>query len=110
MPDVIHLSSVAGSPLLDSAGDRLGRVEDLAVRLDQGQGLPPVTGLKVRIGGREMFVPIDRVAQLGPEATRTATTKLNLAQFERQPNELLLRAETLDHSLINVPTAHLVKA
>jgi CBS domain-containing protein/sporulation protein YlmC with PRC-barrel domain len=110
MPDVIHLSSVAGSPLLDSAGDRLGRVEDLVVRLDQGQGLPPVTGLKARVGGREMFVPIDRVAELGPEASRTATTKLNLAQFERQPNELLLRADVLDHSLINVATARLVKA
>src|SRR5579884_3883598 len=110
MPDVIHLSSVAGSPLLDSAGDRLGRIEDLVVRLDQGQTLPPVTGLKARIGGREMFVPIDRVAQLGPDAARTATTKLNLAQFERQPGEVLLRCDLLDHSLINVATARLVKA
>jgi CBS domain-containing protein len=110
MPDVIHLSSVAGSPLLDSAGERLGRVEDLVVRLDQGQGLPPVTGLKARIGGREMFVPIDRLSRLGPEAARTSTTKLNLAQFERQPSELLLRADILDHNLINVATARLVKA
>jgi CBS domain-containing protein len=85
-------------------------VEDLVVRLDDGQGLPPVTGLKSRIGGREMFVPIDRISQLGPDAARTSTTKLNLAQFERQPGELLLRADVLDHSLINVATARLVKA
>jgi CBS domain-containing protein/sporulation protein YlmC with PRC-barrel domain len=110
MPDIIHLSSVAGSPLLDSAGDRLGRVEDLVVRLDQGQGLPPVTGLKARIGGREMFVPIDRVARLGPDRAQTSTTKLNLAQFERQPGELLLRADLLDHSVINIAAARLVKA
>jgi CBS domain-containing protein/sporulation protein YlmC with PRC-barrel domain len=110
MPDVIHLSSVAGSPLLDSAGERLGRVEDLIVRLDDGQALPPVVGLKARIGGREAFVPIDRVAQLGPEAVRTSTTKLNLAQFERRPGELLLRSDVLDRRLINVATARLVKA
>ena len=110
MPEVIHLSSVAGSPLLDSAGDRLGRVQDLVVRLDQGQGLPPVTGLKARIGGREMFVPIDRVARLGPDTVQTSTTKLNLAQFERQPGELLLRTDLLDRSVINVATARLVKA
>ena len=110
MPDVIHLSSVAGSPLLDSAGERLGRVEDLVVRFDQGHALPPVTGLKARIGGREMFVPIDRLEQLGPDAVKTSTTKLNLAQFERQPNELLLRADVLDHNLINMATARLVKA
>jgi CBS domain-containing protein/sporulation protein YlmC with PRC-barrel domain len=110
MPDVIHLSSVAGSPLLDSAGERLGRVEDLVVRLDEGHDLPPVVGLKARIGGRDLFVPIDRVAQLGPDAVRTSTTKLDLAQFERRPGEVLLRGDVLDHGLINVTTARLVRA
>jgi CBS domain-containing protein/sporulation protein YlmC with PRC-barrel domain len=110
VPDVIHLSSVAGSALLDSAGERLGRVDDVIVRMDHGQGLPPVVGLEARIGGREMFVPIDRIEQLGPDAVRTSTTKLNLAQFERRPGELLLRSDVLDRSVINVPAARLVKA
>ena len=110
MPDVIHLSSVAGSALLDSAGERLGRVDDVIVRMDHGHGLPPVVGLEARIGGREMFVPIDRIEQLGPDAVRTSTTKLNLAQFERRPGELLLRSDVLDRSVINVPAARLVRA
>jgi CBS domain-containing protein/sporulation protein YlmC with PRC-barrel domain len=110
MPDVIHLSSVAGSALLDSAGERLGRVEDVIVRMDHGQGLPPVVGLRARIGGREVFVPIDRVEQLGPDAVRVSTTKLNLGQFERRAGELLVREDVLDRSLINVATARLVKA
>jgi CBS domain-containing protein/sporulation protein YlmC with PRC-barrel domain len=107
---VVHLSSLAGSPLLDSAGERLGRVEDLVARLDLGDGLPPVIGLKARIGGRELFVPIDRVERLEPAAARTSTTKLNLAQFERRRGEVLLRADVLDRSLINVSTARLVTA
>src|SRR5207237_8081881 len=85
MPEITHVSSLAGAPLLDSAGERLGRVEDVVVRLD-GQGLPPVLGLKARIGGRESFVPIADLAQLGPETVRTSTTKLNLAQFGRRHN------------------------
>jgi CBS domain-containing protein/sporulation protein YlmC with PRC-barrel domain len=109
MPDVIHVSSVAGSPLLDSAGERLGRVEDVVVRMDEGV-LPPVVGLKARIGGRELFVPIDRVEQFGPEVVKTSTTKLNLGQFERRPGEVLLRQDILDRSLINVVTARLVTA
>jgi CBS domain-containing protein len=109
MPEVTHVSSLAGSPLLDSAGDRLGRVDDVVVRLD-AQGLPPVLGLKSRIGGREMFLPIDRVEELGPDTVRTSTTKLNLAQFERRPNEVLLRSDVLDRSLINVASARLVRA
>jgi CBS domain-containing protein/sporulation protein YlmC with PRC-barrel domain len=111
MPDsVVHVSSLAGSPLLDSAGERLGRIEDVVARLDLGDELPPVVGLLARIGGREMFVPIDRIAQLGPDAARTSTTKLNLAQFERRPGEVLLRSDVLDRSLINVDTARLVTA
>jgi hypothetical protein len=64
--------------------------------------LPRVIGLKARIGGRESFVPIDRVQGLEPAAARTSTTKLNLAQFERRPGEVLLRADALDRRLINV--------
>jgi CBS domain-containing protein len=109
-PAIVHLSSLAGSPLLDSGGERLGKVEDVVARLDHGDGLPPIVGLKARIGGREMFVPIDRVAQLGPDNVRTATTKLNLAQFESRPGEVLLRRDLLDRSLINVATARLVTA
>ena len=80
------------------------------VRLDPGDELPPVVGLKARIGGRELFVPTDRVERLEPAAARTLTTKLNLAQFERRPGEVLLRSDVLDHTLINVRTARLVTA
>ena len=107
---IVHLSSLAGSPLLDSEGERLGRVDDVVAQLDTADGLPPVVGLKARIGGRELFVPIDKVERLEPAAARTATTKLNLAQFERRPGEVLLRSDVLDHSLINVNTARLVTA
>jgi CBS domain-containing protein len=111
MPEsIVHLSSVAGSPLLDSAGERLGRVEDVVAHLDQGDGPPPIVGLKARIGGRESFVPIGAVDRLEPTAARMATTKLDLAQFERRPGEVLLRADVLDRSLINVGTARLVRA
>jgi CBS domain-containing protein len=95
---------------LDYAGKRLGRVTDIVARLDSGDPLPPVIGLKAKIGGREMFVPASRVEKLGPDVAQTATTKLNLAQFERRSGEVLLAADVLDRSLINVKTAKLVTA
>ena len=106
---VLHLSSVAGSPLLDSAGGRLGRVEDVVAQIDAADG-PPVTGLRVRIGGRAMFVPAERIAELESGGARTATTKLNLARFERRPGEVLLRADILGRSLIHVGSARLMSA
>lgn len=107
---ILHLSALAGSPLLDSGSGRLGKVLDVVARLDLADGPPPVVGLKARIGGREMFVPIDRIERLDPSGARASTTKLNLAQFERRSGELLLRSDVLDRSLIDVERARLVKA
>jgi CBS domain-containing protein len=98
---VVHLSSVLRSPLLDRAGERLGRVEDLIVRLADG-GYPPVTGLKARIGGRELFVPVDRIAALEPGSVRLAGEKLSLGRFERRAGEVLLGADVLGRKLVYV--------
>jgi CBS domain-containing protein len=98
---VVHLSSVLRSPLLDRAGDRLGRVEDVIVRLADG-GYPPVTGLKARIGGRELFVPVDRIASLAPGAVRLSGEKLSLGKFERRAGEVLLGADVLGRKLVDV--------
>jgi len=110
MPDIVHVSSLAGSPLFDSSGQRLGKVDDVVARLGSGDGEARVVGLTARIGGRHLFVPIEQVDRLGPYSVATSTTKLDLAPFERRPGEVLLRADVLDHSMINVNTAHLAKA
>ncbi len=98
---VLHLSSVLRSPLLDRAGERLGRADDVIVRLADG-GYPPVTGLKARIGGRELFVPVDRIASLEPGAVRLSGEKLSLRRFERRAGEVLLAGDVLGRKLVYV--------
>ena len=97
----MHLSTILRSPLLDRAGERLGRVEDLIVRLADG-GYPPVTGLKARIGGRDLFVPTDRIATLEPGAVKLSGEKLSLGRFERRAGEVLLGQDVLGRKLVNV--------
>jgi CBS domain-containing protein len=99
-----------GSPLLDGSGDRLGRVDDVIARLGDGDSLPLVVGVRAVVGGRTLFVPARNVAQLEGGGAHLSTTKVNLAQFERRPNELLLRGDVLGRSIINVNTARLVAA
>ena len=99
--EVLHLSSVLRCPLLDRSGERLGRVEDLIVRLAD-RGYPPVTGLKAKIGGRELFVPVDRIAELAPGAVRLSGEKLSLGRFERRVGEVLLGQDVLGRKLVNV--------
>ncbi|HEX2016121.1 MAG TPA: CBS domain-containing protein [Solirubrobacteraceae bacterium] len=106
---LLHLSAVLKSPLVDRSGDRLGRVEDLIVRLADG-GFPPVTGIKARIGGRDLFVPADRVASLAADRVALSGERLDLRRFERREGEVLLREDVLGHTLIDVESARLVTA
>ena len=58
----LALSEILHRPLVDSAGGRLGRVDDVIARFAEG-GYPPVTGLVGRIAGRKLFIPRDRIAR-----------------------------------------------
>jgi CBS domain-containing protein len=106
---LVNLSSLLGSRLLDRADEKLGRVDDLIVRLADG-AYPPVTGIKARIGERDVFVPADRIERLEPGRVHLRGQTLNLGRFERRPGELLLRQDILHRRLINVVGARLVRA
>ncbi len=105
----LRLRQFVRSALADRAGETLGRVEDLIVRLNGGR-YPPVTGLQARIGGRNVFVPIAQIAQLTPGKVQLTGETVNLGQFERREGELLLQHDIVGHALINVETGRLVRA
>jgi CBS domain-containing protein len=108
-PEVLHLSLVLGGALRDADGTKLGRVDDLIVRLG-GAGYPPITGFLVTIAGRRSYVPAERVAMVGPGAVTLTKAKLDLRPFARRDEEILLKHDVLDHQLINVDGARLVRA
>jgi hypothetical protein len=106
---ILHLSNVVKRPLVDGAGDRLGRVEDLIVRAGESPH-PPVVGLVVAIGGRDLFVPIRKVAAFEPGRVRFEGSRVDLRRFERRPGELLLARDLLAHHLINFVGGRLIRA
>jgi CBS domain-containing protein len=108
-PQVLHLSLVLGGALRDSDGARLGRVDDAIVRLG-GSGYPPITGFLVTVAGRRSYLPAERVASVEPGAVTLSKAKLDLRPFSRRPEEVLLKHDLLDHQLINVEGARLVRA
>ena len=105
----LWLTELIKGQLLDRAGERLGRVDDVIVRLAEG-GHPPVTGLVGRIGGRQLFVPRDRIAGMEPGIVHLTGETLNLARFERRQGEVLLREDVLDRRMIRVSTGRLINA
>ena len=108
-PPILHLSTVVGSPLRDSDGERLGKVEDLIVRLG-GVGYPPITGVLVTVAGRRSYLGMERVSDIGAGGVVLRKAKLDLRHFERRPEEVLLKRDLLDRQLINVEGARLVRA
>jgi hypothetical protein len=108
-PPILHLSTVVGSPLRDADGERLGKVEDLIVRLG-GVGYPPITGFLVNVAGRTSYLGADRASEIGADGVVLRKAKLDLRHFERRPEEVLLKRDLLDRQLINVQGARLVRA
>jgi hypothetical protein len=108
-PPILHLSAVMGSPLRDSDGERLGRVQDLIVRLG-GIGYPPITGVLATVAGRSSYVGAERISDIGADGVVLRKATLDLRRFERRPEEVLLGRDLLDRQLINVEGARLVRA
>jgi MgtE-like protein/CBS domain protein len=108
-PPILHLSAVVGSPLRDADGVRLGKVEDLIVRLG-GVGYPPIMGFLVNVAGRSSFLGAARVSEIGTGGVVMRKAKLDLRPFERRAEEVLLKRDLLDRQLINVQGARLVRA
>jgi CBS domain-containing protein len=103
----LHLSELLKRAITDSGGGAIGRLSDVIVRLS-GADYPVVTGLVAQVGGRTLFVPVEQVTGL-PEL-RLTSARLSLRQFERRHGEVLLRADVLGHRLIDVESAHLIRA
>jgi CBS domain-containing protein len=108
-PRILHVSLVVGAELVDRDGGRLGRVDDLIVRLG-GEGYPPVTGVVATIAGRQVFVPADQIAEIEHGRVGLRGVRLDLQPFERRPNEVLLKKDVLDRQLINIDGARLVRS
>ena len=109
--ELIHLSGIINRPLVDAkTGDRLGRVRDLIVRMGDSPH-PPVTGLVVKIGGRDLFVPASKIADIEPGRRVTFDgAKVDLRRFERREGELLLARDLKARHLINLVGGRLIKA
>jgi CBS domain-containing protein/sporulation protein YlmC with PRC-barrel domain len=105
----LSLSSILRSPIVDSKGERLGRVDDVIARFAEG-GYPPMTGLVGKIAGRKLFIPRSLIASIEPGRVQLAGETLNLARFERRQGEVLLNEDVLGRRLISVEQGRLVTA
>ncbi|WP_250003314.1 magnesium transporter MgtE N-terminal domain-containing protein [Actinoplanes sp. M2I2] len=100
----VYLARLAGLPVFDPNGDRVGRVRDAVVRLRTTNRPPQVVGLVAEMAlRRRIFLPIGRVTSMDAEAVVLASGVLNLRRFEKRPNELLVVEDLLDRRVTVAP-------
>jgi CBS domain-containing protein len=71
---------------------------------------PPVKGIVVRVGRRKVFVPAEQLQRFGPEEVRLSSARLDLVEIQRRAGEILLVEDVLDHQLVDVNGARVVRA
>ncbi len=104
---MLYLSQAIGRPVLDAAGEPLGRVDDLIVAL--GDRYPPVTGLVLRTDKRLIFLPWTSVASFDAAGGRLSTATIDITAFKQRPNEIQLRADLLDKQIVDIDGRKVVR-
>src|SRR6266851_4021394 len=105
----VTVTQLLRSPVLDAAGEQVGRVEDFIAKLTDG-GYPPITGLKVGVGGHDVFVGRKLIEKLEPGSVRLNTNTIDMTAFQRRPGEVLLSADVLGRHLMDMARGRLVRA
>ncbi len=94
----VFVGRLAGAPVFDPIGDRVGKVHDVVVVFRLG-GHPSAVGLAVDVAGkRRVFLPLTRVTSIANGQVIT-TGLLNIRRFEKRPSETMVMGELFDREV-----------
>ena len=105
----LYLSAMLRDVVVDGQDKIIGTLADVIVRLHPDQ-YPPLTGLVVRVGANNVFVPMSDITTIDNSRISLGSARLDLRPFERRDGEVLLKEAVLGHRLIDVDRAVLVRA
>ncbi|WP_433190399.1 magnesium transporter MgtE N-terminal domain-containing protein [Actinoallomurus sp. CA-150999] len=106
---LISLAGLVGQPVINQAGQQIGRLVDLVARWDGRETYPAVTGLVIQVGRRRSWVPYEAVHQVEPQAVRLRSARLDLREFQERPGEVALATHVLDHQLVDIEGVRVVR-
>lgn len=104
---MLYLASFLDQPVRGKTDETIGRLEDLIVKVGE-ELYPPITGLVIRDGRRDFFVPATQLESINGVA-RLSSSTVNLRPFRRRDGEILLRKDVLDHQIIDISGRRIVR-
>ena len=108
--DIVSLAGLIGRPVLNQAGDEVGRVADLLAKVHGGETYPLVTGLVMRVGRRRAFLDASAIDRLHRRSVTLRTARLDLREFQRRDGEVELARDILDHQLVDTDEIQVIRA
>ena len=107
---VVSVASLVGAPVFNQRGQRVGKLVDLVARMQGQDRYPPLTGLLLRIGSRNSFLPIEAVDSINHQSVHLRTARLDLREFMRRPGEVMLAKDMLDHQVVDLDGRQVIRA
>lgn len=107
---LISLAGLIGQEIVNQEGEFVGTVVDLVFRWDPHEPYPPLTGVIARVARRQVWIAANNIAHVTVTKVELATAKLDLREFKPRDGEVRLAKEVLDHQLIDVDGARVVRA
>jgi CBS domain-containing protein/sporulation protein YlmC with PRC-barrel domain len=106
---LVSVAGLVGAPVRNQAGAEVGTVDDVVVRW-QGEPYPPMTGLLVKVGRRQAWLPASQVETLGRRDVRLSSARLDLRDALRRPGEVSLNHDVIDHQMVDVDGVRVFRA
>ncbi|MEA2500114.1 MAG: hypothetical protein QOD01_225 [Actinomycetota bacterium] len=107
---LVSVAGLVGRPVRNQKGAEIGDVTDVVAKWGGSDDYPPVTGLVVRVGRRDAYVPFDQVDKLDSDQIVLNSARLDLRDFDRREGEVTLVRDVLDHQLVDVDGVKVVRA
>jgi len=107
---LVSLAGLQGRPVRLRGGEVIGKVVDVVVHWDTDEPYPPLSGVVAKVGARRAFVAAGAVASVTQREVLLATARLDLRDFAARSGETALAAQVLDHQLVDIDGARVVRA
>ncbi len=109
--DIVSLAGLITRPVLNQAGDEVGRVADLLAKVHgSGEVYPLVTGIVIRVGRRHAFLDSAAIDRMRRRSVTLKTARLDLREFARREGEVLLARDIMDHQLVDTDEIQVIRA
>ena len=106
---LISLAAILGTDVKDEAGASVGRLRDVVVHWTRTASYPRVTGIVVRIGGRDVVLGARWLEITPSSAVRVHSRSVFARAAERHPAEVALAHDVLDRQIVDLDGVQVVR-